>query len=267
MSFFFISITRAAAFAVVLVASASFVCDARADDTPPNAKALKIGDPLFGAFRYGGRVIAVPSGQWRLIAKAEKNVVTGMSEPKTLTLTFDEVTEGRLARLLEIVATNYSSNVDWFAEPCKTKGDAYSIKDEKTGLNNQFCTRVGFRSAVVLGASGEQFEAWARDLTSRGVGFSPEMPFVRVTRYTKADYLQMTLSFDPQASGIGPSKYAERLVNDWNASSAPGNPQHVRFYEALAGWAPTFSAAVVRAFGGDTSLTGADFGSPALPPK
>ena len=254
---------RAAVFFIAI----GFLAPSHASEPPRNADSLVPGDIVSGPIRYGRRVIGIPSGQWRVFAKRERSVLAEATDPRVLTLWFDEISNGRLVRTLEVSASNYSGNFEWFAEPCKSKGDSYLIKDEKTSLNNQFCTRVGFKSNMVIGASGEQFDVWARDLIRVGIDYPREMPFVRVTRYTRSDYMHMTMSFDPMASGIGDSKHSERTLNDWNASGPPSSQQHVRFYEALATWSPIFAKAVVRAFEGDATLIGASFGNPSLPTK
>ena len=167
--------------------------------------------------------------------------------------------------MLEIAATTYSAQYNWQDEPCKTKGDSYWIEDRRTGVNDQFCLRVGFDSAIVDGARGYPFLAWAGEIKARSVAYSPEMPFVTITRYTPYDFLSMSVSFNPAPYGIEKSKDGTRKLNDWNGSSVSQFQERLRFYEALKSWAPTFASAVQRAFDGDETLTGKDFAEPAFP--
>ena len=177
----------------------------------------------------------------------------------------DQVVDGRLNQTLRLVASKYSrSSLNWVEEPCKTKGDSYWLEDRKRSFNDQFCIRIGFLSNVVDGATGEVFQAWARELVATGVGYSREMPFVQVTRFTPYDFLSMVIAFDPEAHGVTRSKRAERTFNDWQPQTLAGHPDRIAFYEALKSWAPTFAQAAARAFEGDAGLSALDFGSPSF---
>lgn len=233
-----------------------------------NAETLRTGDVVSGPLAYGRRTFVLPSGSWRLIAARERDPSSGGPSGGLLwTAEFDEVVDKRLSRTLELVATKYSKSFNWVDEPCKNKGDSYWIDDRKRGLNDQFCIRVGFKSGVVEGARGDAFEAWARDLTAKNVGYSREMPFVRVTRYNAYDFLQMTVAVDPEGWGVARSKRAERPFNDWNPKTLADHPDQQAIYDALKAWADKFSPAVDRAFAGDKSLSGEDYGAPAFPRK
>jgi hypothetical protein len=182
-------------------------------------------------------------------------------------LEFQELKNDRIGRLLRVVATKTSRTVNWNDEPCKSKGDSFWIEDRKRRMNDQFCLRVGYLSGIVDGARGVQYEAWARDVKAKAIGYSPEMPFISVIRYTPYDYLRMSMAFDPSSSGIAGSKTPARQFNDWNGLTVSQMPVHMRFYDALVSWAPKFADAVQRAFDGDESLSAADYGEPTLPTK
>lgn len=233
------------------------------------AESLKPSDIVTGPIKVGRRTLVLPAGVWQLVTTSERNSGNeGTTQTPTLmSLFFQELRAGRLGRGLEVVATKTSRTVNWLDEPCKSKGDSYWISDRRTGMNNQFCLRVGYKSGMVDGARGESFQAWARDIKSKSIGYSPEMPFVSVTRYTPYDYLQMTVSFDPSTSGISPSANPTRSFNDWLPETVAQRPTHSMFYEALVSWAPTYAAGVQRAFDGDESLSPAEYGEPALPTK
>jgi hypothetical protein len=119
-------------------------------------------------------------------------------------------------------------------------------------------------SGIVDGARGEVFQTWARNIVSAGTKYSPEMPFVTVTRYTSYDYLMMRIGFNPEAYGIPKSKKRDRTFNDWNVKVVAQNPDRANFYEALKKWAPVYATAVGRAFDGDVTLTSQDFGVPVF---
>lgn len=249
-------------------ATASCLSDVHAGAIYP-ADSIRAGDKVDGSLKIGRRVIALPSGEWQVLSKSERNPSSdGISNlPKMVTVVFQELTENRLNRMLEISATTNSSRVNWLNEPCKSKSDSFWIDDRKRGINDQYCIRVGFFSGMVDSARGEIFAAWARDLKAKDISYSPEMPYVLVTRYSPSDYLSMGIRFNPSPSGIGSSKERGRQFNDWNPTQiSQGSPQ-AQFYDALKAWAPRYASAVDRAFNGDENLASADFGSPALPTK
>jgi hypothetical protein len=232
------------------------------------ADGLRIGDVVSGSLAYGRRTFALPGGSWRLVSKSGRNPsTTGDSGSQMLQATFDQVVDKRLGRTLELVATKYSKTVNWLDEPCKNKGDSYWIDDRKRGMNDQFCVRVGYSSGVVDGAKGEAFEAWARDIIAKGIGYSRDMPFLRVTRFTPYDFLQMTVKVDAEGVGVARSKRPERQFNDWHPQTLANHPDRQAIYESLKAWAAKFAPAVDRAFAGDKSLTSDDFGSLILPRK
>lgn len=232
-------------------------------------EAININDFVTGRIKMGRRIIVLPAGNWQLVTKRDTNSSAGnaMQGPTISRLTFQEIKDGRLNRGLEVAATTSSGNMNWLDEPCKSKGDSYWIEDRKKGINNQFCLRVGYMSNMVDGATGNDFQAWARTIREKQIGYSREMPFVSVVRYTSYDYLKMSINFDPALSGIGSSADPTRQFNDWQGQSVASRPQHLKFYEALVIWAPKFATAVQRAFDNDEYLTDADFGLPALPAK
>jgi hypothetical protein len=228
------------------------------------ADSLRAGDTISGAFKYGRRVITLPAGKWRLISYAERDSSTSRGGATMLDISFDEILEGRLNRILTISATKQSNNLNWVDEPCKTQGDSYWIDDRKRGFNDQFCVRIGYLSGIVDGARGEVFQTWARNIVSTGIRYSPDMPFVTVTRYTSYDYLVMRIGFNPEAYGIPRSKRPDRTFNDWNVKAIAHNPDRANFYEALKKWAPVYATATGRAFDGDVTLTSQDFGEPVF---
>jgi hypothetical protein len=237
------------------------------------AESLKIGDTVTGPLKIGRRIITLPSGTWQVIASAERPVFSDAGRPgNTLRLHFQEVRNERLTRGLEVVATKYSpTSIRWNEEPCKTKGDSFWVEHRRSwihnSINDQFCMRVGYMSNIVDGATGAAFEAWARDIKAKSIGYPPEAPFVSITRFTSFDYLRMSIYFDPMLSGIGPSQNPVRQLNDWHGDTASQRPAHANFYAALVAWAPKFADAVQRAFDGDEKLVGEDFGEPNLPSK
>lgn len=228
---------------------------------------LKVDDVVSGHVKYGRRTIALPPGDWRVVQKLERNLSTTGKSATMLEVAFDQIVEGRLSRTLRLALTKYSNNFNWIDQPCKTQGDAYWMNDRGRGFNDQFCIRVGFQHNMVDGARGESFQAWARGIVSQGIGYSREMPFVSVVRFTSYDYLQMTISFDPAIVGIVPSRRSDRQFNDWHPQMVAQHPDRVAFYEQLKAWAPTFASAVERAFKGDETLVPNDFGEPAFIPR
>ncbi|AYQ29239.1 MULTISPECIES: hypothetical protein [unclassified Polaromonas] len=228
------------------------------------AESLRVGDSVSGAVKYGRRIITLPAGTWRLTTYKERDSSTSGGGATMLDASFDEIVDGRLDRLLLISATKYSRNLNWIDEPCKTKGDAYWIDDRKRGFNDQFCIRVGYLSGVVDGARGEDYQTWARNIVAQGIKYSPDMPFVTVTKYTNYDFLAMRIAFNPEPYGTARSKRPERTFNDWNPSSVSLGTERKKIYEALKDWAPAYAAAVSRAFDGDAGLSSKDFGEPSL---
>lgn len=228
------------------------------------AGSLHAGDTVSGAFKYGRRVITLPAGKWRVIYHAERDASTSGGGATMLDITFDEVLEGRLNRLLTISATKQSNNLNWVDEPCKTLGDSYWIDDRKRSFNDQFCIRIGYLSGIVNGSRGEVFQAWARDIVSAGIKYSSDMPFIIVTKYTSYDCLVMRVAFNPQPYGIPKSKKSARAFNDWNVKVVTQNSARENFYEALKNWAPVYATAVARAFDGDVTLTPQDFSEPVF---
>lgn len=230
------------------------------------ADSIKTGDTVSGAIKLGRRVIALPRGNWQVIARSERNPSTdGTAQMSPMvSINFQELLENKITRTLQVEATTYSIRANWNDEPCKNKGDSYYIDDKKIGINDQFCIRVSYTHDFLDGARGETFLAWAHDVKLRGISYSTEMPYVQVTRYNSADYLRMLIRFNPIVYGIPPSKEKPRQFNDWNPTSLAAHPQRAKFYESLRAWAPDFAAAVNRAFKGDETLTERDFGDPNL---
>jgi hypothetical protein len=228
------------------------------------ADSLRPGDLVSGALKYGRRVITLPAGKWRLISYAERDSSTSRGGATMLDASFDEVLEGRLNRILTISATKQSNNLNWVDEPCKALGDSYWMDDRKRGFNDQFCLRIGYLSGIVDGARGDVFQMWARNIVSAGTKYSPDMPFVTVTKYTSYDYLAMRIGFNPETYGIPRSKRPDRTFNDWNVKVISQNTDRASFYEALKKWAPVYATAVARAFDGDVTLTSQDFGEPVF---
>jgi hypothetical protein len=253
---------HSAAFAVLICVA----CFASASPTVLG-DSLRVDDVVSGYVKYGRRTFALPPGEWRVVHTRERSSSSTGQGATMLEVAFDQIVGARLSRTLELVATKYSNNINWIDEPCKTQGDAYWMYDRGRGFNDQFCVRVGFKSNVIDGARGEAFQAWARGIVSQGTGYSREMPFVRVVRFTSYDYLQMTISFDPAVVGITPSQRSDRQFNDWHPQLIPQHPDKTAFYEQLKAWAPTFASAVERAFNGDKTLTPQEFGEPAFAPR
>lgn len=232
------------------------------------AESLQPNDTVTGPIKIGRRTLVLPAGNWQLVTSSERNSSNDSARTSPLmSLYFQDLHDGRLTRSLEVLATKFSRTTNWLDEPCKSKGDSYWIEDRARSTRDQFCLRVGFKNGVVDGATGAVFEAWARDLKAKSIGYSPEMPFVRVTRYTSYDFLQMTVSFDPSVSGIVRSQNPARPFNDWFAQTVSQRPAHAKFYDALVAWAPKYAEAVQRAFDGDERLPSADYGEPNLPVK
>lgn len=230
---------------------------------------IRANQVISGAVKIGRRIIPLPDGNWQLVNRIEKNSSSdGSSQmPTIVTLYFQEIQNGRLHRGLEVAATTSSSRMNWQDEPCKSKNDSYWIDDKKRGMNDQFCLRVGYMSGVVDGARGEAFQLWARNIREKEIGYSPEMPFLSVIRYTPYDYLRMSINFDPDISGIAKSANVPRQFNDWQGQTVNTRPQHAKFYDSLVSWAPVFATAVQRAFDNDKYLSSKDFGAPSFPPK
>ena len=230
-------------------------------------ESLRPNDLVTGSIKIGRRTIVLPAGNWQLVVKSDKSSSTeGSSQaPTIMTLYFQEVRDKRLSRGLEIAATTFSGKMNWFDDPCKTKGDSYWLDDRKRGTNDQFCIRVGYMSGVVDGARGDAFQSWARDIKANAIGYSPEMPFVSVVRYAAYDYLRMSISFDPFPAGILPSQNPARQFNEWQGQTVSQRQKHAKFYDSLVDWAPKFATAVRRDFENDEYLTSGDFGEPILP--
>jgi len=228
---------------------------------------MALNQVVSGQIKVGRRVLALPAGEWQLVRKAEGRGGSDLRAPEMVSLSFQQVTGNRIVQTLSVNASKNSSSRIWAAEPCKAQSDSYWVDDRKVGINNQFCTRVGFTSGFVDGAAGADYQSWVRDVKARGLAYSPEMPWVGVVRYTMSDYLLMAISFDPGVSGIGPSKRAARRLNDWLPDVARELPAQRAFYESLVAWAPVFATAAQRAFDGDETLQPADYGEPKLPPK
>ena len=233
------------------------------------ADSLSLKDVVTGPIKIGRRTVVLPAGSWQLFEKSERTSnADGPSQSATLMdLEFQEIKNDRISRILHIVATKTSHTANWLDDPCKSKGNSYWMEDRKRGMNDQFCLRVDYLSGVVDAAHGAQYETWARDIKAKAIGYSPDMPFVSVIRYTSYDYLRMAMAFDPSSSGITPSKTPARQFNDWNGVTVSQMPVHRKFYDALVSWAPRFADAVQRAFDGDESLSDADYGEPILPTK
>lgn len=248
-------------FAALFLLSLQF---AYAQQLVVNVDSLHAGDTVSGAFKYGRRVITLPEGKWRLVYQAERDSSPSRGGATMLDITFDEILEGRLNRLLTISATKQSNNLNWIDEPCKTLGDSYWIDDRKRSLNDQFCIRIGYLSGIVDGSRGEVFQAWARDIVSTGTKYSSDMPFIIVTKYTSYDSLVMRVAFNPQPYGIPKSKKSARAFNDWNVKVVAQHPARENFYEALKNWAPAYATAVSRAFDGDVKLSSQDYGEPVF---
>jgi hypothetical protein len=229
-------------------------------------ESLSNGDSVTGPLRLGRRVVAIPEGRWQLVVKQVRPVsVDGRGQMGNIVrLYFQEVRENRLNRVMEIVFTPYSSTIDWLDDPCKAKGDSYWLDDKKRSFNDQFCTRVGFYSGVVDEAHGADFEKWGHGIRSAGIGYSPEMPYVVVTRFTRSDFLMIAMHFDPASSGINAAAQP-RSQSPWSARNLVDGSKQARFYESLTKWAPQFSGAVSRAFNGDATLRSLDYGEPDLP--
>ena len=233
------------------------------------ADSLSIGEKASGSLNFRQRTIALPLGEWRLIYRSARNATLEGGRPGSglLQLAFDQIRDGRLYRTLNITATQASHFTNWIDDPCKTKGDSFSLEDRRRSINDQFCIRVGYSSGIVDGARGEIFQTWARKLVSDGVGYSPEMPFVSVVRYTPYNFLSMQVGFDPSAAGISKSKRPERPFNDWNPQNAATDTARISFYENLKAWSNTFASAVERASTGDVNLSPKDYGDPFPVPK
>ena len=236
------------------------------------ADSLKIGDTVTGPLKIGHRTIALPSGMWQVATMVERPAVADSPRlGSILTLHFQEIRNGRLVRGLQVAASKSTRDIRWNSEPCKSKGDSFWIEHRRSwirnGINDQFCMRVGYLSGIVDDARGDAFQAWAREMKAKSIGYSPEAPFVMVTRFTSSDYLQMWVAFDPMLARIGPSQSPARHLNDWHGDTVSQRPTHANFYGALVSWAPKFADAVERAFDGDESLAGADYGEPTLPSK
>lgn len=229
-------------------------------------ESLSAGDLVTDALMIGRRFLALPSGQWQLISRSARPTSADGANKlgDMVTLVFQEIASGRVRRTLEIGATVYSSRVNWLDEPCKNKGDSYWLEDMKTGINNQFCIRIGFTSGFVEDARGETFQRWANDIKTKGIGFSREMPYVLITKYTRSDFLRMKIQFDPALASITDSESLSRPLNAWNPRNIAPDTERAKFYAALKSWAPQFASACARAFEGDTSLRPADFGDPVF---
>jgi hypothetical protein len=249
---------------VLLIATSTYSAD-----LVTSYDSLKQGDMVTDAVRIGRRVVVLPTGEWQLVFRGERPVSSdGLNSlGNVVTLSFQEIVDGRFNRALDIAATSQSSNVNWHDEPCKVQGDSFWIDDRHQGINNQFCIRVGFASGIVDEAQGTAYQSWARDIKNKGIGYSREMPFILVTKYTPYDFLRMRLQFDPAVSGIPNSESSPRHLNAWNPANVGQGSQREKFYSALKTWAPAFASGVARAFDGDASLRGADFGTPNFPPK
>lgn len=228
------------------------------------AESLQPGVVVSGAIQYGRRTITLPVGNWRVVRFSERNSNTSQTGATMLDAHFDEIVDGRLNRVLALTASKFSGSLNWTDEPCKTQGDAFWINDQKRGINDQFCTRVGFLTGIVDGARGEVFQNWARNIVATGTKYSPDMPFVQVTRYTSYDFLAMHMAFNPEVYGIPRSQRAERQFNDWHPKGLAQQPERLKFYEALKVWGPTYAAAVSRNFEGDKTLSSKDFQEPVF---
>lgn len=229
-------------------------------------ESLRAGDKV-EAFRFGERTVRLPIGDWQLISRSSRPVdVSGReSLGRMARVQLHEIRGGRLNRLLDVSVNDLSVRVNWRNEPCKAQGDSYWIDDRKAGMNNQLCLRVGFVDGIVNKASGTTFVGWARDLKERGIRYSPEMPYVSVTRYTMSSWLSMQLMFDPAVSGIQPSEASERSESDWQPQRAARDPQRSAFYLSLKDWAPQLALLIQHNLDGDASTPSPEYGAPTFP--
>jgi hypothetical protein len=244
-----------------------------AEQAPVEFDEAKIGDVIEHSVRlstgFFSKLVVLPEGRWEVAAKSARPISSDGSYAlgSMNRLIFQETSEGRLLRTLEILANRSSASVEWLDLPCKTKGDSILLDDKAYGINSQFCTRVGFIDGMVDQAVGSDYDAWARRIRANNIDYSPEMPFIQVTRYTRSDFLRVRVAFNPKASGIENSLAPQRHLNDWHPDNVKPGSAHERFYKALIDWAPQFASAVDRDFDGDKKLSPAAFGRPSLPAK
>ena len=83
------------------------------------ADSLKPNDMVTGSVKIGRRTFALPPGTWQPIASSERNAGSDdpSRTPTLVTLSFQELRDGRLDRILDVVATKFSRTVNWFDEP------------------------------------------------------------------------------------------------------------------------------------------------------
>lgn len=242
-----------------------------ADQTPVAFEEAKIGDVIEHSVRIGSgffsKLVVLPEGRWELAARSARPISSDGSYAlgSMIRLFFQETSEGRLLRTLEIFANKSSGSIEWLDLPCRTKGDSILLEDKAYGINSQFCTRVGFIDGMVDQAGGSDYDAWARRIRANNIDYSPEMPFIQVTRYTRSDFLRVRVAFNPKASGIENSPAPQRHLNDWHPDNVKPGSAHERFYKSLVDWVPQFASAVDRDFDGDKKLSPAVFGRPSLP--
>jgi hypothetical protein len=229
-------------------------------------ESLRPGDRV-EAFRFGQRTVRLPIGDWHLVNRSSRPVdVSGRENlGRMARVQLQEIKDGRLNRLLDVSTNDLSVRVNWRNEPCKVQGDSYWIDDRKAGTNNQLCLRVGFVDGIVNKASGNTFVSWARDLKERGIRYSPEMPYVSVTRYTMSSWLSIQLMYDPSVSGIKPSEASERSENDWQPQRAARDLQRSTFYRSLKDWAPQLAVLVQDNLDGNASTPLSEYGAPKFP--
>jgi hypothetical protein len=248
--------------ALVVLSGVAFACHAAGPVVI--GESLSSGDKVSGAIQIGKRTVGLPSGDWQLVVKTERNPsIDGSRQlPTILTLYFQEIKQGRLERLLEIAATEFTGRVNWLDEPCKTKGDSFYNEIRQNTTTNHFCYRIGFQSGVVDAVRDGPFLPWAQQIKNQAIRYSSEMPFVMAVRYSRHNYLRMRMAFNPVLANISSAAVTSRKASDWSGEDIETRPLNAAFYERLKTWAPRFSEAVYRAYEGDESLSEADFGSP-----
>ena len=94
----------------------------------------------------------------------------------------------------------------------------------------------------MVGARGEVVQNWARSSITTGTKYSPDMPFVQVTRHTLYDFLAMQMSFNPEVYGVPRTHRAEPQFNDWHPKGLRQQCERSKFYKALKVWGPTYAA-------------------------
>lgn len=208
------------------------------DGTKP--RDYKLADPLESNATVGGYPIWNGEGKWRLFNLARRDSTGSGPTIPIGDVGLFQTDNKKFVAVMLISATLAEGNTRWLGEPCKRDDMLYKANIGKSMWEDN-CVTINHISAYGNNPGGKDAELYAL-FVEQGISPPPTILQIRFTRNgTHGNFLNITLSVNPEVMGFARETEASWGRNPWNKTMSFKDPVKKQLIDALGVWALQFA--------------------------